>query len=286
MLLACGLLTANDALLKALVESLPVGQVIGIRGVFALGIMLALLPWMGGIRKVRANRVRHVVLCSGLLVFNIVVFPFCLPYLPLADAIILAYTSPIWVVFLAPLLLNEKNRWQQWFAVFIGFLGACLVIKPGAGGLHLAVLIPLLVALGVGLRDIVTRKIASSESAVSIVAYTNFFSIVIGLMSVPLGWLPINNLQLMQLAFSGILFSIAQLLMVEAFRHAEATILSTFKYSSILFAAGLGYLFWGERLDQLVLTGALLIMFSGLMIVRYRNTPVSPMATVLPRDSR
>jgi len=286
MLVACGLLTANDALLKSLVASLPVGQVVGIRGIFALGFVILLTPWLGGVKRLKARSHRDVLLCSGLLVFNIVAFPFCLPHMPLADAIILAYTSPIWVVALAPLLLKEKTNWQQWGAVLTGFGGAWLVIKPGVGGVHWAVFLALLIAFVVGLRDIITRKIAFRESALSIVAYTNFLSIMLGLISIPLGWIAISTLQIGQLVISGLFFSVSQIMMVEAFRLAEATVLSTFKYSSILFAAGFGYLFWGELLDVYVWLGAILIILSGLIIVRYRQKPIPTLSEVLPRAAR
>ena len=286
MLVACGLLTANDALLKSLVASLPVGQVVGIRGIFALGFVIFLTPWLGGVKRLKVRSHRDVLLCSGLLVFNIVAFPFCLPHMPLADAIILAYTSPIWVVALAPLLLKEQTNWQQWGAVLTGFGGAWLVIKPGVGDVHWAVFLALLIAFVVGLRDIITRKIAFRESALSIVAYTNFLSIIIGLISIPLGWIVISTLQIGQLAVSGLFFSLAQIMMVEAFRRAEATVLSTFKYSSILFAAVFGYLFWGELLDVYVWVGAILIILSGLIIVRYRQKPIPTISEVLPRAAR
>ena len=286
MLVACGLLTANDALMKSLVETLPVGQVVGLRGIFAFAVVLLIAPWEGGMDRLRARRVRDVVLCSGLLVFNIVVFPLCLPHMPLADAIILAYTSPIWVVALAPLLIGEKTCWQQWGAVLIGFAGACLVIKPTGAGIHWSVFLALTVACMVGLRDIVTRRIASRESALSIVAYTNFFSIVVGLLSLPLGWLAISAFQFGQLALSGLFFSLAQIMMVHAFRLVDATVMSTFKYSAILFAAAFGYVFWGEALDMFVWIGAALITLSGVVIVHYRHKPLPTIADVMPRSAR
>ena len=251
MLVACGLLTANDALLKSLVSALPLGQVIAIRGFFALIVVVMLAPKVGGFARLRAKRHRVVLLCSGLLVANIVLFPLSLPHMPLADAIILAYTSPIWVVALAPILLSERVRWQQWLAVLLGFVGACLVIKPGSGAFNWAVILPLIVAFLVGLRDMLTRKIAGDETALSIVAYTNGLTIIAGMAMLPLGWEEISRLQLGQLALAGILFSVAQVMMVEAFRLVEATVLSTFKYSSILYAALFGYVFWGDLLDFL-----------------------------------
>ena len=286
MLLGCGLLTANDALMKSLVSALPLGEVITLRGLFALAMVILLAPRVGGFSRMRANRQRNVLLCSGLLVFNIVVFPLSLPYMPLADAIILAYTSPIWVVALAPILIAEPSRWQQWLAVLIGFVGACLVIKPGNGSVHWAVLLPLLVACMVGLRDMLTRRIAGSETALSIVTYANVLTIVVGLAMLTLGWQAPSRYQLGQLALAGIFFSLAQILMVEAFRLVEATVLSTFKYSSILFAAVFGYLFWGDVLDRFALAGAILIFISGLLIVRYRHRPIPTGSEVLPRSAR
>ena len=283
MVVGCGLLTANDALMKSLVQSLPVGQVVGVRGVFALTVVLLLAPLIGGYGRLRANRQRDVILCSSMLVFNIVVFPFCLPHIPFADAIILAYTSPIWVVALAPLLIKESICWQQWGAVLIGFAGACLVIKPVGGGIHWAVFLALTVACVVGLRDILTRKIASRESALSIVAYANFLSIVIGMAMLQMKWESISAQQFGQLALAGLFFSVSQIMMVVAFRMVEASVLSTFKYSSILFAAGFGYLFWGEVLDIFVWTGAILITLSGVIIVHYRRKPVLAVTDVLPR---
>ncbi len=286
MLAGCGLLTANDALMKSLVSALPLGQVVGLRGLFALLVVLALAPWVGGLGKLRAQSHRDVSICAAMLLFNIFVFPLSLRYLPLADAIILAYTSPVWVAALAPLLLGERVRWQQWLAVLLGFAGAFLVIRPGAAGFHWAVAIPLVVALSVGLRDIVTRKIASRESALSIVAYTNVFSVLVGGAMLPIGWLMPDGFQLGQLVLAGVFFSVAQILMVEGFRRVEATVLSTFKYSSILFAALFGFLFWGEIPDLPAMLGAVLIVVSGIAIVGYRHKAVPTLADVMPRAAR
>lgn len=285
MLLGCAMLTAGDALMKSLVQALPVGQVVGLRAVFALGAVLLLAPWAGGFGKLRVVNPRSVLLVSALLVFNLFVFPFSLRYMPLADAIILAYTSPIWVVALAPMILKERTRWPQWLAVTIGFAGACLVIKPD-GAVHWAVSLPLVVALSVGLRDIMTRKIAATEHALAIVLYANLLSILIGLATLPLGWLPVGMTQWGQLAMAGVFLSVAQFLMIEGFRLVEASILSTIKYSSILFAAAFGYLFWGEMLDIVALLGALMIVLSGVLIVCYRNKPVTTRSEVLPRATR
>ncbi len=286
MLLGCGLLTANDAFMKALVSELPLGQVVFLRAIVALVVVFMLIPWIGGMGRLKMQRYQNVLLCAALLVFNIIVFPVCLPYLDLADAIILAYTSPIWVVALAPWLIREQVRWQQWGAVLFGFIGAAMVIKPGGSELHWAVAIPLIVALMVGLRDIVTRHIATRESAISIVASANALSILAGAALLPFGWQSLETVHFWQLLGAGLFFTLAQVFMVEAFRLVEATVLSTFKYSSILFAAAFGYLFWGEWLDWWAFAGAVLIVVSGLVILRFRHQPAPTLADVMPRSAR
>lgn len=285
MLSGCLLLTAGDALMKSLVAGLPVGQTVGIRAVFALATVLVIAALTGGADRLKTRSTGNVLLVGGLLVFNLFVFPVSLRYMPLADAIILAYTSPIWVVILAPFLLRERVGWRQWIAVLVGFAGACLVVKPGAG-LHWAVLLPLVVALSVGLRDIATRRIAASEHALAIVFHANLLTIAVGLMTLPWGWDDIRPRQWTQLAIAGVFLSVAQVLMIEGFRRVEASVLSTFKYSSILFAAAFGYLFWGELLDLPALLGTLLIVSSGILIVHRRHRAVPAPAAVMPGKSR
>ena len=165
-------------------------------------------------------------------------------------------------------------------------VGAALVIKPGGGSLHWAVAIPLVVACVVGLRDIVTRHIARRETAVSIVTSANLLSILAGAALLPFGWQTPDQSQIFQLIAAGVFFTMAQMLMVEAFRCMEATVLSTFKYSSILYAAVFGYLFWGEWLDWWAFFGAVLIVVSGLIILRYRHKPAPTLADVMPRSAR
>ena len=285
MVLGCGILTAGDALMKSLVQVLPVGQTVGLRAVFAMAAVLLLAPLVGGYSRLKAINTGSVLLVSGLLVFNLFLFPASLPHMPLADAIILAYTSPIWVVALAPLLLKERVRWQQWIAVLIGFLGAMLIIKPG-GTMQWAVVLPLIVGLSVGLRDIITRRIAARERSLSIVFYANALTLVVGIATVPLGWVPVETAQWVKLAIAGTFLSVSQILMVEGFRLVEASVLSTIKYSSVVFAAVFGYLFWGELFDIWGLSGTLLIVLGGILIVHYRNKPATVLADILPRDSR
>ena len=266
-----GLLTANDALIKIAINSHALGQVMLIRSVFSMVTVLVCLPLLGGWQNLRINSGRGVTLCAGLLVISVMVFPVSMRYLPLADAIILAYTSPLWVIILAPVLIRERTWWPQWLAVVLGFFGACLVVKPGFG-MHWAVTL-LFVALLVGLRDIVTRRIAATENPIAILALANLMAMLIAAVLAPFNWQPMLPSMWGVLAGAGVLFAVSQVIIVMAFRYAEAAVLSTLKYSAILFAVLYGYGLWGDLPDLLALVGAVCIILSGIAIIRFRRTP-------------
>ena len=267
-----GLLTANDALIKLAINNHALGQVMLIRSVFSMVTVLVCLPLLGGWQNLRINNCRGVTLCAGLLVISVMVFPVSMRYLPLADAIILAYTSPLWVIILAPVLIHERTWWPQWLAVALGFFGACLVVKPGFG-MHWAVILPLFVALLVGLRDIVTRRIAATENAIAILALANLMTMLIAAVLAPFDWQPMLPSMWGVLAGAGVLFAVSQVIIVMAFRYAEAAILSTLKYSAILFAVLYGYGLWGDLPDLLALVGAVCIILSGMAVIQFRRTP-------------
>jgi len=272
LVVGAGLLTANDALIKIAINSHALGQVMLIRSVFSMLTALVCLPLLGGWQNLRTNSGRGVTLCAGLLVVSVLVFPVSMRYLPLADAIILAYTSPLWVIILAPVLIRERTWWPQWLAVALGFFGACLVVKPGFG-MHWAVTLPLFVALLVGLRDIVTRRIAATENPIAILALANLMAMLIAAVLAPFNWQPMLPSMWGVLAGAGVLFAVSQVIIVMAFRYAEAAVLSTLKYSAILFAVLYGYGLWGDLPDLLALVGAVCIILSGIAIIRFRRTP-------------
>ena len=275
LVVGAGLLTANDALIKIAINSHALGQVILIRSVFSMLTVLVCLPLLGGWQNLRIKSGRGVTLCAGLLVVSVLIFPISMRYLPLADAIILAYTSPLWVIILAPVLIRERTWWPQWLAVALGFFGACLVVKPGFG-MHWAVTLPLFVALLVGLRDIVTRRIAATENPIAILALANLMAMLIAAVLAPFNWQPMLPSMWGVLAGAGVLFAVSQVIIVMAFRYAEAAVLSTLKYSAILFAVLYGYGLWGDLPDLLALVGAACIILSGIAIIRFRRTPAEP----------
>ena len=130
MMVASGaFLTTNDALMKWLAQDLPVGQIVFMRGFFVM-VPLALIAWRGeGMAALRIRSLRVQALSAGLFTTSLFIFVTSLSLMPLADAIVLIYTSPIWVMALAPLLLGERVGWRRWTAAGVGFTGIVFLTR-------------------------------------------------------------------------------------------------------------------------------------------------------------
>lgn len=266
MLTGCALLTLNDALMKALVSELPLGQVVSLRGLAGFVLAAAVAPTLGGVDRLRPRNPRGVAILTVLLVVSLFLFPLSLRFIPLADAIMLAYLSPMVVAALSPWLLAEHVGWRRWSAVGIGLVGAALVINPEGGSLHPAVAIPVAVAILVGLRDMLTRRYIRNESALALVAIANLSAGVLGLATLPLGWSPPSTEQWAMLLAAAALLTSSQFMIVASFRYADAAVMSCLKYSSIVWAAALGWIVWRETLSPGDWAGAALIAVSGVII--------------------
>lgn len=263
----CALLTFNDAFMKDLVTVLPLAELVALRAFFGVLACIATAAAQGRMDLLRPRNPRNVLIVSLLLLGPLFMFPFSLRFLPLAEAIILAYLSPILVTAMAPFVLGEQVGWRRWSAVIVGFLGAGLVIDPTGGAIQPAVALPLIVALLVAFRDAFTRRIIAGESTLALALGASLGAMVVGGLAAPFEWVAPTWPQLGMIAVAGTLITTSQMLVVAAFRRGDAVLVSSFKYTSIIWAALLGYLIWGEALDLNTWIGSALIVASGIFIV-------------------
>ena len=189
-------------------------------------------------------------------------------YLPLADAIAIAFAGPLFVTALAPLMLDERVGWRRWSAVSIGFLGVVLIVRPGSSAFQWFAVFPLVAAMLGGMRDVITRKMAASESTVAVLFVTTTCVALAGVASsVVVPWHPVELGQLKYFVASGVLLGIAHYLLIEAFRLGEAALVSPFKYANVIWAVLFGYLMFGDVPDTYTLGGAIVVAISGLYIL-------------------
>ncbi len=271
ILLGGAFLTLNDAAMKWLTAGYPVGEIMTFRALFAF-LPVAFFAWRAG--GWRSLRVRHFHAQSARAAFFVMssfLWVFGLNFLPLADAMAATFTGPIMITALAPLLLGETVGWRRWTAVLVGFVGILLMIQPAGEGLRVAMLLPLVSVMGGVARDVITRRIASSESSVGTLAFTTAATCLAGLFTLPFGWTVPGARDWLILAASGVLMGAAHFLYIEALRLAEAVIVMPFKYFNMVWAVALGFAIWGDLPDRWVIGGTVLVVLSGLYIM-HRET--------------
>ncbi len=191
MLLGVILLCLNDALIKSLTLHYPVGELLFVRGLFVCPWILVLAQRAGGLRSLRVTNVKGQAWRGLCVVASSFLFVTGLRYLPLADAVAIAFTGPLFITAMAPYALGEKVGWRRRGAVLAGFLGVVVMARPGGEALQWAVLLPLGAALCGGVRDLITRRISRSETSVSVLFVTTAVVMLAGLASLPWGWAPI-----------------------------------------------------------------------------------------------
>jgi drug/metabolite transporter (DMT)-like permease len=271
MLLGSALLTVNDTVLKWLTAGYPTGQIMFLRGIFVI-LPVALLVWRaGGLAVLRVNRrgahaLRAACVCTGTFLFIT-----GLAFMPLAEAIAITFAGPLFVTALAAPVLGEIVGWRRWTAVLIGFIGVLIITRPTGAAIQWAAILPLTASLCGAMRDLITRKISTGESSIALLCTSTVAVGRAGLATAPLGWRPVAAFDLVLMVFSGILIGSAHFLLIECFRLAEAALVSPFKYSNLLWAILFGFIVWGDLPDEWTLTGAAIVVASGLYIL-HRET--------------
>ena len=271
MLLGVVLLCLNDALIKSLTLHYPVGELLFLRGVFICPWILILAYRAGGLRSLRVRNVKGQAWRGLCVIASSFLFVTGLRYLPLADAIAISFTGPLFITALAPYALGERVGWRRRGAVLAGFLGVLIMARPGGTALQWAVLLPLGAALCGGVRDLITRRIARTETTVAVLMVTTSVVMLAGLATAPWGWAPLRGPDLWVFAATGALVAGAHYLMIEAFRLAEAALVAPFKYTSMVWAVLFGYLIFGDLPDAWTLAGAAVVVLAGLYIL-HRET--------------
>jgi drug/metabolite transporter (DMT)-like permease len=267
MVSGCALLTCNDAVMKALTESIPLGEAVFIRSVFCIVPITILIVRADGFATLRVHRWGGQLLRAGLLAFSTVCFLSSLAYLPLAEATSLAYASPIILTVLAPWLLGEKVSAREWVAVVMGFTGVLIMLEPNGGELRVHVLLPLGAAVSEALRDVVTRRLTATETSESMMAMS---VAVVGLLALTTvgGWRVPTGLELGWLAVAGLFLGLAHFMTTDAFRYAAAVVVAPFRYTGVVWALLLGVLVFGETPGPQAMVGAAFVVGSGWYVLR------------------
>jgi len=239
------------------------------RNVFAL---LVVLPWL--IKQygapLRTKRLGMLVVRGALNTFCMMGFFYALSITPLAEAAALSFTSGIFAALLAIFIFNEKVGLRRWSAIFVGFIGVFVVLRPGFETIGLGQMLVLSSALGWGVCMMVIKSLGRTESALTITTYMSLVMAPLSLIPALFVWTWPTWEQLAWLAWIGILGGVGQYAMTEALRKAPTHVVTPIDFTRLLFIALFAYLFFGEVPDVYVWIGGVLI-FGGTAFIAYRE---------------
>lgn len=258
------------ALAKAIGAGLPVAQVIFGRNAFAVGVLVPLLLMRGGLGVLRTRKPMAHVLRTGFGMMGMVGAFYGYVHLPLATVVALGFAMPLFLTLLSVPLLGERIRWRRGLAVLAGFGGVLLMVRPGAEAMQadgFAILLVMLGTLGWALSMITIRRMGEAgEPAVTIVLWFAVGAALLsGLAAIPV-WIWPTPLQWALLAGIGLVSALAQVMMTEAYRGGEATLLAPFEYSAIVWTTAMGVAFWGEVPGEWDFAGIAVLVGAGLYI--------------------
>ena len=267
MLLAAASFSAMNALIKGLGAAFPAIELVFFRSLFGLLVLVPLI--LHGGRKTLTVERPEMHLFRLALGLGAMALSFqALTTLPLAGAISLFFTKPLFMIVLATLFLGERVPWRRSLATVTGFAGVLVMMRPWEGSIDHAMLSAVASAFLMASVMVLIKTMTASERPLTMVIY---FSLGCTLGTLPAcllvgHWPEADQLGLM--ALTGLLGSGAQYFIVRAYHAADATIVSPVDYIQLIFAGVIGYWIFDELPDRWMVLGALIVVGSSWTVVR------------------
>jgi drug/metabolite transporter (DMT)-like permease len=280
------LFSTQDAIIKSISHDHAVTLAMAIRCVVALPLLLLMVHFECGIAKLRSPLFWALVMRGGILLVAYTTYYMALPALPLAEAIALFFAAPIIVTILSVPMLGEKVSGLSWAAIALGFIGVLIILQPGSALFNPAALFSLVSAASYALAMIIARKLGVSEAATVMAFYQNvvyfvgavliaaFFAVVgidhlghpsLDFLVRPWAW-P-NNYALFLMGICGVIAAVAMSLLTNAYRMADANLVTVFEYTGMFWGPLWGFLFFSEIPRWTTVAGLGLIFIAGVISI-------------------
>ena len=259
-----------DGLTKLLSQSLPIGQIMWVRNIVFAALSITLLRieckaqnWTLA-SLARSERPWLQFWRALLLIIESAIFMLAFKLMPIGDVHAVAAVAPLLVVALSVPLLGEKVGPRRWLAVFVGFIGVLLIIRPGFENVEPPVLIALLGALMWGVYQIMVRMCSRVDRSQTTTLWTALVGLAATSLVGPFVWVWPTMEGWLMLGAIAIMGSVAHTVFIMALSITQPSLLQPYNYTLFVWAVLVGYLFFGDVPDKWTLTGATIIIASGI----------------------
>jgi drug/metabolite transporter (DMT)-like permease len=242
-------------------------QILFIRSVIGL-LVLALLLSRSGWRQLATANVglhfaRNIAHYAGQFGWF-----YAIAFIPLAAVFAIETTTPIWTAVFAVLLLSERMTWARFTAIFLGFAGVLLILRPGTAVIHPAAAAALLGAVAFGLSITLTKKLAARDSPMAILFYMALIQLPLGLLPATYNWVNPALPLWPWLIVVGLTSLTAHYCMVRALSIADATVVIPMDFLRLPLISLVGFVMYNERIEWFLFAGAALVLAGNLVNVR------------------
>ncbi|TCS60756.1 threonine/homoserine efflux transporter RhtA [Primorskyibacter sedentarius] len=290
MLGFCVVAPMGDAVAKLLGGVVPIGELLLWRFAVQALVLIPLIMATGRPWRMRGRVLRLTILRTVLHGVGIAMMFTALRYLPLADAVAIAFVMPFLMMVLGHYVLQEEIGWRRMVACAVGFIGTLLVVQPSFQQVGWPALLPLGVALNFAFFMLVTRQIAKETDPIGLQAVSGVMAVVMIAPAILLfghvegsafEWVTPSTDTLGLLLGIGLLGTLAHLLMTWSLRYAPSATLAPMQYLEIPFATLIGWIIFSELPNALASVGILITIAAGLYIV-LRERAISRSAPTPP----
>ena len=281
MIAAMAVFAIEDALIKAVATTLPMGQILIIFGGFGAALFALIARSKGqSLRNPdvlsKPMRIRVCFEITGRLFYFL-----ALAMIPLSAATVILQATPLVVVAGAAIVFGEQVGWRRWTAIFIGLAGVLIIIQPGSDGFSALSILAVIGMLGFAGRDLASRAAPASLSATVLGVYGFLAVVVAGVAFALWDQAPFvrPDSQTAATLLGAILAGVAAYTcLMTAMRTGDVSAVTPFRYTRLIFGIALGVILFGERISTAMVIGSALIVTSGLFILwqskRARRRPL------------
>lgn len=266
----------EDALLKGAGRQIPAGQVMIWFGLGGMALF-AMAAFLKGENLLPASaRQKTMLIRNGFELCGRLFYTLAIILAPLSAATAILQAAPIVVVAGAALVFGERVGWRRWSAIFLGLAGVLVILRPGAEDFTIYTVFAVLGMLGFALRDLATRAAPPSMGTFTLGVYGFAMIVLAGLCTWAFQGVPFvvpSPESSLMLGLSCLFGFGGYTSLTMAMRTGEVSAVTPFRYTRLLFGIGLGILVFGERPDLPTILGSLIVVASGLFILRRGRRP-------------
>lgn len=267
--------TFNDALLKLVGDSMNMGQAMLLRGIVTT-VLVGTLGWMNGALRLPRQALHPVVLMRVVAdSLTTAFYLIALQNMAFSNTVAIYQALPLAVTVGAMVFFGEYVGWRRWLAIGFGFLGVLVIVQPGTDAFNPSTILVICAVAAAAARDMLMRKVPATIPTTLVSLVTSCSATIFGALLVqPLGgWSTPSAGDLTVLAIAALAVAAGYQFFIIAGRIGEMSFVAPFRYTSLLWGVVLGFAMFGERPDAVMLTGASMILASGLYML-YRERVV------------